>query len=94
LELGADVTPATFVAAALRTTRLVAVGISLTTTEGLDAAIEARRLLLEELPDLAVLIGGQAVANPDVAKMLGSAGWAATGDELGEVLDGLARVRT
>ncbi|MFN8050047.1 MAG: cobalamin-dependent protein [Acidimicrobiales bacterium] len=93
LELGADVTAATFVAAAQRARRLVAVGVSLTTPEGLDAAIEVRRRLGDELPGVAVLIGGQAVGNPEVASMLGSAGWAANGADLVDVLDELARAR-
>jgi hypothetical protein len=40
-----------------------------------------------------VLIGGQAVGNPDVAAMLGSASWTATGADLVDVLDELARAR-
>jgi methanogenic corrinoid protein MtbC1 len=93
LELGADVSTATFVAAAQRTERLVAVGISLTTPEALDAALDVRRALAEQVPGVAVLVGGQAVANPDVAEMLGSAAWAADGADLAEVLDQLARAR-
>lgn len=93
LELGADVTPETFVAAAQRTDRLIAVGISLTTVEGLDAALDVRRLLSAELPDVPVIVGGQAVANAEVAAMVGSAAWAATGADLVDVLDELARAR-
>lgn len=92
LELGADVSPDTFVAAAHRTDRLVAVGISLTTVDGFDAALDIRRRLNEELPDVAVLVGGQAVGNPEVAAMLGSAGWAANGADLVTVLDDLAEL--
>ena len=93
LELGAEVTPETFVAAAQRTDRLVAVGISLTTAGGLDAALEVRRRLADELPDVTVIVGGQAVANPDVAAMVGSAAWTADGADLVAKLDELARAR-
>lgn len=93
LELGAGVTTATFVAAAHRTPRLVAVGVSLTTAGGLDAALDVRRALTTALPDVPVIVGGQAVANPEVAALLGSEGWAAGGDDLADLLDGLARVR-
>lgn len=93
LELGAGVDAATFIAAAQRTPRLVAVGVSLTTAGGLDAALDVRRSLADALPDVPVIVGGQAVANPEVAMMLGSEGWAASGDELVEVLEDLARVR-
>jgi len=91
LELGADVDAATFVAAAHRTDRLVAVGISLTTAQGLEAALDVRRRLAEELPDVTVIVGGQAVANPEVASMLGSSGWAADGAGLVTLLDELSQ---
>jgi len=93
LELGADVPAATFVAAAQRTPRLVAVGISLTTASGIDGALDIRRRLADELPDVAVLVGGQAVANPTVAEMFGSDGWAADGGDLVTVLCDLAAKR-
>ena len=93
LELGADVSSETFVAAAQRTERLVAVGISLTTAEGLDAALHVQRRLAEELPDVPVIVGGQAIANAEVAAMVGSAAWAANGADLVDVLDELARAR-
>lgn len=93
LELGSDVTADTFVAAAQRAERLVAVGVSLTTADGLDAALEVRDRMADELPGVAVVVGGQAVANPDVADMLGSAGWAADGSDLAAVLDELAKAR-
>lgn len=93
LELGPDVTPDTFVAAAQRADRLVAVGVSLTNAGALDAALEVRDRVAAELPGVPVVVGGQAVANPEVADMLGSAGWAADGSDLADVLDELARAR-
>ena len=94
LELGADVAADTFVAAARRAERLVAVGVSLTTTLGVDAAIEIRRRLAEELPEVAVLVGGQAVGNPSIAEALGSAGWAVDGADLVQLLNELASAKT
>lgn len=93
LELGSDVTAETFLVAAERADRLVAVGLSLTTAEGLDAALETRRLFQEALPDVPVLVGGQAVANPEAAAMLGSSGWASDGADLAAVLDDLAAAK-
>lgn len=93
LELGGDVDAETFVVAAQRADRLVAVGISLTTAEALDAAIEIRRRLADDLPDVPVIVGGQAVANPDVASMLGSSGWASNGAELASLLDRVSSTR-
>lgn len=93
LELGADVTADTFLAAAQRADRLVAVGVSLTNADALDAALEVRDRVAAELPGVAVVVGGQAVANAELARMLGSAAWAADGSDLADVLDELARVR-
>lgn len=93
LELGADVPTDAFIAAAQRTDRLVAIGISLTTADALDAALDAQRRITAELPDVSVIIGGQAVANPEVAAMIGSAAWTADGVHLAETLDELARAR-
>ena len=93
LELGSDVSADTFVAAARRAERLVAVGVSLTTSAGVDAALAVRRLLAAELPDVAVLVGGQAVANPSIATALGSAGWAVDGADLVALLDEVAASR-
>lgn len=90
LELGADVDGDTFVAAARRAERLVAIGLSLTTSAGVDAALAIRRQLAGELPGVAVLVGGQAVGNPSIASALGSAGWAVDGADLVDVLNGLA----
>ena len=93
LELGPDVSAATFLAAAQRTERLVAVGISLTTADAIDEALTVRRQINADLPDIAVLVGGQAVSNPEVAAALGSHGWAKTGADIVSVLDDLATKR-
>ncbi|MEZ5321484.1 MAG: helix-turn-helix domain-containing protein [Microthrixaceae bacterium] len=89
LELGADCPTATFVAAAVRAERLRAVGIGVTRAEHLDAALEIRDRLSARLPGTPVLLGGQAVANPEVAALVGSSLWAPDGADLAERLDEL-----
>ena len=81
LELGADVPPEVFAHAAAHAPRLVAVGIGVTTAANIDsvrATIAAVRTVAADTP---VLLGGQAVLNPDIAALVGATHWAADGAE-------------
>ena len=89
LELGANVPPEVFAHAAAHAPRLVAVGIGVTTAANIDsvrATIAAVRTVAADTP---VLLGGQAVLNPDVAALIGATHWAADGAEALEIISGL-----
>jgi excisionase family DNA binding protein len=79
LELGAEVEPAAFAAAALRARRLVAIGLGVTSIDNLAAArqsIIAVRAVASSTP---IVIGGQAVLNSETASVLEADGWAPDG---------------
>lgn len=86
LELGADVTPEAFAAAAGRAPRLVAVGIGVVATVHLDTVRATTAAIREREPDVPIVIGGQAVLNPEVADLLGATAWAADGREAVSVI--------
>lgn len=91
LELGPDVPAAAFAAAAESAQRLVAVGLGITRVDNLDAAratIEAVRAVDGEVP---MVVGGQAVLNPEVAEVLKADAWAPDGRRAVEVIEQLAR---
>lgn len=90
LELGADVPPEAFVAAANRVDRLVAVGVGVTRVEALDGAAAVVAALRAARPEVPVLIGGQAVRNPEMAQLAGATGWAGGGAELVAAVEALA----
>lgn len=85
LELGADVAPEAFAAAARRAPRLVAIGLGITSIDNLDAARASITAVRAVTPEVPVVVGGQAVLNPEVADLLDADGWAP---------DGRAAVRT
>jgi methanogenic corrinoid protein MtbC1 len=90
VELGADLTTAAFVAAVVHVPRLVAVGIGITSIEHLDAArvtVEAIRRVRDDVP---IILGGQAVLSPEIARLLGASGWAASGRDAATLVDRLA----
>lgn len=92
VELGID-TPAVDVLAAVEGREdLVALGIGVTTVARLDAAVELIGAVRAVHPSLPVLLGGQAVRNPEVAELAGACSWSA-GPELIEVLEQLAEQR-
>ena len=93
VELGADVPPEAFGLAARRAADPIAVGIGVTTVDHLDAARAAIARVRAEAPDVPVLIGGQAVRNPQVAALVGPAVWAAGGDEVVAAVERLAADR-
>jgi excisionase family DNA binding protein len=94
-DLGVDTPAGSFVHAAGDTDDLVAVGISVTTPECLDAAVEALAGLRTAFgPDLLLFVGGRAVADMDHAKTLGANGWAADGVGLVALLEHQTRKRS
>lgn len=80
LELGADVPAEAFATAAERAERLVAVGIGVTGVDHLDRAADVVRLVREAAPGCPVLLGGQAVRNPEVAAIVDADAWAPDGE--------------
>lgn len=93
VELGADVPPEAFGLAARRATAPVAVGIGVTGIDYLDAARATIARVRAEAPGVPVLLGGQAVRNPEVASLVGVAEWAADGDEVVVAIERLAARR-
>jgi excisionase family DNA binding protein len=92
-DLGADTPSSSFVYAARHTQRLVAVGISVTNPECLQAATDVITELRNELGDVTVLVGGRAVAGEEHARMMGADGWGSDGRVVTEILDRLASGR-
>ena len=79
LELGADTQPAAFGAASRRARRLTAVALSITGTDHIDAARAAIAAVRGVDPAIPIVIGGQAVLNPEIAGMLDADAWAPDG---------------
>lgn len=97
LELGVNVPSDAFVDAALRAERLLAVGVGVTSVEHLDAAAEVIRVVRGAVPDVPLLLGGQAIRNAEVATLIGATGWAADAVGMADLVDASApraRVRT
>jgi excisionase family DNA binding protein len=94
-DLGADLPAASFAKAASEASRLVMVGISVTTPECLDAArstiVELRSAIGPSVP---VLVGGRAVEDAAHAEALGADGYASDGRALVALVEELARART
>lgn len=91
-DLGADVPPGSFVHAALgEVDRLVAVGVSVTTEDGIESAAEALALLRAALPGVALFVGGQAVSDEAHALALGADAYAADGRGVVALLDRAVR---
>jgi excisionase family DNA binding protein len=93
LELGPDVPAEAFVAAAARLDRLVAVGIGVTRIDALTEAADVVAAVRRVLPDVPVLVGGQAVRNPEMAALTGATGWAEDGAGLVAALEDLVKAR-
>lgn len=73
LDLGSDVPPEPFVAAAHRADRLVAVGVGLGSPTCVEAAADICRLLHDELPGTAVIVYGWDVVQ--VPEFVEADGW-------------------
>lgn len=87
LELGTDVPPEAFVVATGRASRCLAVALSLTRVAHLPAAADVCREVAAA--GVAVVLGGQAVRNPEVAAVAGASHWAPSAPALVEVLEDL-----
>lgn len=79
LELGPDTQPAAFAAATRRARRLTAVALSITGADHIDAARAAIAAVRGVDPAIPIVIGGQAVLNPEIAGMLDADAWAPDG---------------
>lgn len=87
-DLGADTPAASFVHAAREVDDLVAVGISVTTPDCLDAAVETLTAVREAFgPELLLFVGGRAVTDRDHARALGADDSAVDGISLVELLE-------
>lgn len=91
LELGADTTAAAFGDATRRAPRLVAVGIGITGVAHLDEARACIAAIRAADRSAKVVVGGQAVLNPEVAGLLAADAWAPDGRSAVEEIDALWR---
>ncbi|MEQ1699018.1 MAG: cobalamin-dependent protein [Ilumatobacteraceae bacterium] len=91
LELGADSSPESFAVAIQHAPRLVAVCIGITGFDHLEAAHETISRVRSVCPDIPIVVGGQAVLNPEVAQVLAATAWAADGRSAVSVIESLAR---
>lgn len=90
LELGTDVPADAFVDTVEHTDRLLAVGLGITTAEYLEAARHTVAAVRSAVPQVPIIVGGQAILNPDVAKMLNADDWAPDGRTAVETIAQLA----
>lgn len=79
LELGADVPPAAFAGAAREAYRLIAVGIGVIMSTGLEIVKDTIEAVHEVDPQIPVVLGGQGPSAPEVAETIGATAWAADG---------------
>lgn len=86
LELGPDTEPGAFAAAARRAHRLVAVALSVTGADHIDAARAAIAAVRAVDPAIPIVVGGQAVLNPEIARVLDADAWAPDGRTAATVL--------
>jgi excisionase family DNA binding protein len=87
-DLGADTPAASFAHAAQEADDLVAVGVSVTTPEALEAAREALAAVREVVaPGVLLFVGGLAIKDRDHALSLGADDFAINGRELAGLLD-------
>lgn len=80
-DLGADVPASSFLHAVLTTPDVAAVGISITTSEGLVPAQVALEMVRQAVPNVLLVVGGNAVHDADHARSLGADGLAGSADE-------------
>jgi len=93
LELGANVPPDSFAGAASGASRLVAVGIGVTTATNLDAVRQTVGAVHAVDPAIPVVLGGQAAAELAAAGLTGADAWACDGLRAVEVISELAKSR-
>jgi excisionase family DNA binding protein len=90
IDLGPRIPPSAFASAAGRAERLVAVAVGVTTS-GLDDEVRHTVGELRRSVDVPIIVGGAGVPSREAALSLGADGWAATGAELVELIEGPAR---
>ncbi len=77
LDLGSSVPPEAFASAAEMADRLVAVALGVTRVECLDAVAVVADAIRSVSGEVPVLVGGRAVASPELAELTGGTAWAA-----------------
>jgi methanogenic corrinoid protein MtbC1 len=87
-DIGADLPAESFVRAAVETSELVAVGVSVTSADNLDAAAEVLHALRAAVTHAHVVVGGAAIADEAHALALGAQGWAASARDFTAQLQG------
>jgi len=92
LELGTDAATAGVLGALDRVADPIALALSVTTVEHLDAARDLIAAVRVHHPDLPVLLGGQAVRNEEITALAGATAWS-SGPDLVEVVADAARRR-
>jgi len=90
LELGPDLPPEAFAAAVVDASRLIAVGIGVTSSAHLEAARDAIAAIRDVDDAVPIVVGGQAVLSPEVAGLLDATAWAPDGRRAVEVIESFA----
>ena len=85
-DLGADMPPESFVHAASGTSDLAAIGVSISSPEGLVNAPELLAALRAALPDVLVVVGGVAVRDREHAMQMGATEYAGSAEEFAALL--------
>jgi excisionase family DNA binding protein len=85
-DLGADMPASSFVSAALDTPDVAAIGVSVSSPEGLVGAPELFDALRESMPDVPLVVGGAAVQDREHALALGATDFAATARQFADLL--------
>jgi excisionase family DNA binding protein len=91
LELGANVPPEAFAGAAGAAYRLIAVGISVTTEDNIDAVRQSVKAVHSASSSVPVVLGGQAASGPSFAEAVGAQAWASDGLGAVQVITEIAR---
>lgn len=87
LELGGGATSEAFVAASSRAERLLAVGVGVTQVDQLTRARDVVLAVRAAVPSARILLGGQAVTNPEVAALVGADAWSAEVDGVAALIE-------
>ncbi|MBU3689339.1 MAG: helix-turn-helix domain-containing protein [Actinobacteria bacterium] len=91
-DLGADTPANSFVHAASKINNLTAVGVSVTTTESVEGAIDVVRTLRRAIGDeVPVVLGGSAISGPEHAREIGADFYANGARGFVELLDSITR---
>lgn len=85
-DLGADMPTESFVSAALLSPGLSAIGVSISSPEGAEAAPALCAALREALPGVSIVVGGNAVEGREHALALGATHYAGSAREFAEQL--------